>query len=413
MPPSCLSFRDVKLSPGYSLESLLSPVSSLEFRERYWEKDYLFISRGDPSFYRSLFSMSDVDRCIYSRRHDMGLALTFVPPAQSGNTARQFRVSEVSMDSLYKSFNSGATLRVENVQETWAPVAAMTASLESALDSRLTVNLYLTPKDAQGFKLHYDFHDAFILQVDGAKEWSIYEPEIHLPLETPLFMSSREAAEVRIAEDSVRLLRKVRLETGDLLYVPRGFPHKAVAVGTHSLHLTVGIRPVYWMDFLKTAIERACTEEPSLRGSMEPGFLTAPEVQARMREVFGSMLRRACEGAGFDQTLEVVGREHFAARQYPPDGHFAQLVKAADLVLDDRVQRRAGLRCGIEIESTTATLHFATNMVRGPLSILPALEFLRDQTEFQVRDLPELSDNSKLVLARRAICEGLLLQLPG
>jgi ribosomal protein L16 Arg81 hydroxylase len=397
---------------AYTLDNLLAPITLEEFRDKYWEKDFLFISRNDPTFYQSLFSLQDVDRCIFSRRTDPRPVLTLAPPAQHGQPARQYRISEVTMDKVYSSFNSGATIRLERVQESWAPVALLVTALEEALAVRLNVNFYLTPPSSQGFKVHYDSHDTLILQIDGAKEWSIYAPEIQLPVETSTFMSLPEVSEVKIEESSTRLLRNLRLESGDLLYIPRGFPHKAVAAEAISLHLTLGVQPVYWLDFLKLAIERACAGEPSLRHSLAPGFLTDPEVLKQMRAAFDSVLHQACEKARFEEAMEALVRERFAAQQYPPDGHFAQWRGIEGLKAFDWVGRRSGLQCRVETNHALALLHFATNSLRGPLSLVPAFEFIRDHSQFQIGALPGLTENGRMVLVRRAIREGLLSRLP-
>ena len=395
-----------------SFEELIAPVTVDEFRDRYWEKECLFVSRGNPSFYKSVFSLADVDRCIFARRGDPRSLLTIVPPAQSGQKVTNHAVSEVSAERLYAAFNSGATIRMESAQESWPPIALLVAAISESLNARLNVNFYMTPQDSQGFKLHYDPHDALILQVDGAKEWYLYEPDLPLPLETKIFQELPEVAGYNVNEEHSRLLRKIRIETGDLLYIPRGFPHKAVAAGAPSLHLTVGIHPVYWLEFLKVAIERACAEEPSLRSSLEPGFLTNPEVQERMRQNFSTILGRASERASYDKALEIVSRKIADEVQIPPDGHFAQLAALQQLQVDHLVHRRAGLRFRLDADGATATLRSIRSTIQGPMAILPALKFVCDHRQFRIADLPGLSDSSRVVLVRRLISEGLLTAEP-
>lgn len=95
-------------------------------------------------------------------------------------------------------------------------------------------NVYLTPPNSQGFAPHYDDIEAFVLQVEGQKEWLLYPPRSEsevLPRE-----SSPNFQENEIGEPAFRHT----LKPGDMLYFPRGWIHQARTVdGQHSLHITL------------------------------------------------------------------------------------------------------------------------------------------------------------------------------
>ena len=108
------------------------------------------------------------------------------------------------------------------------------SGFEASLGFRASVNLYHTPSDAQAFALHYDWNDVFVLQLEGSKTWRVFDPVIELP----------RSDETRLPELAVRAEdgRELRMEAGDLLYIPRGWPHMAVNDGEGggvSTHLTV------------------------------------------------------------------------------------------------------------------------------------------------------------------------------
>ncbi len=44
------------------------------------------------------------------------------------------------------------------------------------LGHAVQVNAYLSPAAAKGLELHFDYHDVFVLQLDGAKRWRVWEP---------------------------------------------------------------------------------------------------------------------------------------------------------------------------------------------------------------------------------------------
>jgi len=67
-----------------------------------------------------------------------------------------------------------------------------------------------------------------------------------------------------------------------------------------------------------------------------------------------------------------------------------------------------GLDCVVERSGSEAFVRFGRECIRGPLSIAPALGYVRDHQNFQISQLPNLDDNGKIVLSRRLIVEGLL-----
>jgi hypothetical protein len=83
--------------------------------------------------------------------------------------------------------------------------------------------------------------------------------------------------------------------------------------------------------------------------------------------------------------------------------------ETGELTIDTLLERRPGVHCAVQKREASAALLMAWNEVTGPLSILPALEFVRTHRLFRVSDLPRLRDDaSRLVLARRLVREGFL-----
>jgi len=131
--------------------------------------------------------------------------------------------------------------------------------MESWSGHAVEVNSYFTVHGQQTFSRHWDNYDFFALQVDGEKEWEIYEPSFRQPLPTH-FQDEWDAASLR----NCRRLARLTLKKGDLLYVPAGFPHTAKAVPSQdSLHLTVGLMTESWRDIVLALYERAVLEGES------------------------------------------------------------------------------------------------------------------------------------------------------
>jgi hypothetical protein len=97
------------------------------------------------------------------------------------------------------------------------------------------------------------------------------------------------------------------------------------------------------------------------------------------------------------------------AQGFPQDGHFAQLNELEGLDVDSVLERREGILCAVDhYEDKFSNIRFGARHVRGPARLREAFDFIRDHSRFKVSDLPGLDDQSRVVIARRLIREGLL-----
>ncbi|MEH1837976.1 MAG: cupin domain-containing protein [Nostoc sp.] len=122
-------------------------------------------------------------------------------------------------------------------------IATFASKLRHSLGCRVHVNLYCSLAKQQGFSCHYDLHEVFILQIDGQKEWQIFNDTFKYPL--PI-----QKSDLFSPPDEQPYLNCV-LKPGDILYIPRRHWHYAVALDQPSLHLTVGVHCKTGIDFLE------------------------------------------------------------------------------------------------------------------------------------------------------------------
>jgi hypothetical protein len=92
-----------------------------------------------------------------------------------------------------------------------------------------------------------------------------------------------------------------------------------------------------------------------------------------------------------------------------PDGHFTQIDKLSNIDLDTIVVKRKGMRCRIIQAEGSVSIQFPGNTVMAPGYIEPVLRYIVEAGEFSVRSIPDiLTEDSKMLLVRRLIREGLL-----
>ena len=94
-------------------------------------------------------------------------------------------------------------------------IASLAHSIEVELNFPIQVNAYITPPGSQGLVPHYDDHDVLILQIQGSKIWRLYNG-VDIP---PHEMQRRDKS---VPTDGLALPTDLRLEVGDVLYLPRG-----------------------------------------------------------------------------------------------------------------------------------------------------------------------------------------------
>ncbi len=91
------------------------------------------------------------------------------------------------------------------------------------------------------------------------------------------------------------------LRSGDALYLPRGWVHSARALGTTSIHLTIGTAALTALDVLGAMVEQL-TELRELRESLPMGIdLTDPDATAAL---VGKTLAAALEAVR-DRSTEI------------------------------------------------------------------------------------------------------------
>lgn len=394
-----------------SFASLIAPVTRDEFLASYWEKRYLHLERNRLGLYDDLFGLKDIDRWILATRTGEADGILVVPPEGSEVSLQRYRTGEFAADKAYEAVADGHSLILNQLEKTWPPLAPLLSMLGEVFCARIGVNAYLTPVGSKAFPVHVDNHDAFILQVFGEKVWQIHALE-HLPVSSHSLEYKQDLVIPPLWDSpgAAPHLAELRLRPGDLLYIPRGMPHCAVARDAPSLHLTVSINAMYWLDFLKTAVEQACFSIPALRRSLPPRFVSDPQIREGMRHEFGAALESFLEQASFEATLAAVMRRRVRLQGYPQDGHISQLLRLDEVTENSLLEHRPGLLCMVDCMSGQGTckLRFGGGYLQGPVRLRPAMEFVRDHLSFRAADLPGLDAGGGVILVRRLVRMGLL-----
>jgi lysine-specific demethylase/histidyl-hydroxylase NO66 len=372
------------------------------FVREHWARAPLYQPRNDPSGFADLFAIADVDRLVTASLRIPAFRMVKggaeLPPqsyTKSGRLGSKPLVDLVDPGMVYRHFADGATIVLQSLHRYWLPLTRFCRELELSLTHPVQVNAYVTPPSSRGLGLHADEHDVFVLQVHGRKRWEVYRPGQGHDPKAP----------------GERLLDVV-MEPGDCLYVPIGFPHAVWTEQSASAHLTVGVLTYKWHELLRQAVLQVL-DDPAFGEALPPGFADEPGALAdAVAERLGEVQRRLGK-LDHVQLADTTAQRFWSSRPPILTGQLQQLL-ALDQVSDATVVwRRAGSVCHLRRDGGgRPVLELGDRRVTFPAWVEPALRALLPllgRECFAVADLAgELDPESRLVLIRRLIREGLL-----
>jgi Cupin superfamily protein len=380
-----------------ALSRCLEPLDAAEFLEDYWERRPLAVERDEPGRYEDLLSEAEVEQLVCSS----GLRYPGFRLVKAGEKLNVRDYTEdvpwrpapftgtANVERVLAEWERGATIVLQGLHLTNPAIGAFCRSLEETLGHPAQANAYYTPRAAQGLPVHHDTHDVFVLQMSGRKRWLVYEPVLELPLKnqrySPDLGEPGEAVEDRV------------LGAGDMLYLPRGWLHEALTSDTDSLHLTVGVNVVTWLDAVRAALEE-CGEDVDFRRSWQSGN-GGDELLEALRERLGA------------DDVERRARDQLVRKRRPiREGQLGQLRALDDLGPDTELERRPSVLADLVEQDGSVALVFEGRKLTFPAHAHDEVVAIADSDgPFSVADLPgSLDDDGRLVLARRLVREGFL-----
>ena len=241
-----------------------------------------------------------------------------------------------------------------------------------------------------------------ILQIQGSKIWHLYTG-VDIP---PHEMQRRDKA---VPTDGLPTPTDLRIEAGDLLYVPRGLVHAADSDAEQSIHLTVGIHAPTALTLAIGALHSLSFHDDRLNARLPPRHLDDAGAQA----ILGVLLHDAVSSAedpsaiagGLDALADVLVRRG----RCPPIGPVSN---AAGIDGRTRVRKYQPLYSRVKAVAGGVALQFASLSIGGGPDHEAALQFISSGTgPFRVGDLPGLRAEQQIELARKLIVSGFLVRL--
>ena len=156
------------------------------------------------------------------------------------------------VDKVQILVSKGASIILNDIEKYNTKLLNISDELQRLTQGRCQGNLYFSMASHKAFGPHFDLHDVFAFHFEGEKVWNIYENIEDSPINHPVFKISSEERIKRAG----KLVDQVTLRPGDLLYIPRGQYHDALASKNGAIHVAFGLTYFKPIDLMSSLWEK-------------------------------------------------------------------------------------------------------------------------------------------------------------
>jgi hypothetical protein len=262
------------VSVDTTFREIVSPVSPEEFFSGIWEQQAVHVPGTEVKF-EHVFSWGEFNRLLNMSKLWSDRTMKIILDGQNLDLAEYGRISQTreghqavmpDPEQVLLLLRRGATVVLDLIETLSPAVAAVSAALQTATGGVAVCNAYCSWRAHKGFKAHFDNTDVFALHIEGSKVWRIYEGRADNAIDVEGHNYGTFPPEHH-ARAKGKLLDEVEMKPGDVLYLPRGQYHEALASSDASLHLSFGIGQPTGIDVI-TRLLRSLPDESLFRKNL-------------------------------------------------------------------------------------------------------------------------------------------------
>jgi len=401
--------KDCSPSPFHAesvLSYLIQPNSAESFFGRYWETSPFVVSERSGEHYAPLLTRAQLESFLEGedlRHPPVRLArlggvdqLAYLKSRSYGH----FRVDGlIDSNALFGEFATGASIVIDQANAVFSSLGRCAAALERFTGLRAQASVFLTPANAQSFKVHFDPHGVFVLQVAGKKVWRLFDQ----PAQWPLL----EAFDPEAPPADHQISLEVELVPGDMLYVPRGHFHQVVTTASDSIHISLGVMPLTWIEVLRQAATEFIAEIEFREAPVEQ-VKAVRDPQALERK-WQHLLAKMGQRNPWERIWKKAEERLISRGAMEQHGRIRDILSLAQINETTVVRSRVGLDASIDNHAGQLRLHFNGKSLAFPAGFRPVFEEILSRRRLRATDLSQwIESEDSIELIRLLVREGLL-----
>jgi ribosomal protein L16 Arg81 hydroxylase len=145
--------------------------------------------------------------------------------------------------AIERLMGEGCSLKLNRLSDWHRPTRDLVGQLNAQMPIAAASYAFWTPPTRRGMLPHRDAAHVVAIQLEGVKRWRLYVEDGQI----------RPSAGLDV--DAEKPTHEFELHPGDVLYLPHGWPHDAIALGGASMHLTFTLTPPTLEDFAESLVD--------------------------------------------------------------------------------------------------------------------------------------------------------------
>ncbi|MHA1524560.1 MAG: JmjC domain-containing protein [Alphaproteobacteria bacterium] len=247
--------------PLLSFAKLIEPLGEKEFFADYFGQRYVHL-KGDTARTQAVMDWAKMSGILSMTSVWTPATIKVVldgnhVPAEQYCTAtlgsKGQTVLRPDPEKVQAWIRRGASVVLNDIDELAPGIKQVATELERVTGGLNQANLYFSMRQRQAFGPHFDHHDVFALHCAGEKVWRIYKGREDAPINHPMYNWTNE--EFRRAAGEID--QEITMQPGDMLYLPRGVYHDALASKNGAVHIAFGVTMPKLLDVLPLVWDKA------------------------------------------------------------------------------------------------------------------------------------------------------------
>lgn len=295
-----------------ALEDLLFPVTEADFMRDYDGRQPLHIPAGDHPDKAGILTWQALNGLLQQTHVWTADTLRLMLDGQGVRPEQYCKpiatpsgpILRPSPSMVDVFLSGGASLVANDVLHAHPPLTQVGHVLGRTFAATVGANIYCSFQGVRAFGSHYDNHDVFVVQTEGEKVWTLYENRADNPVD---LLPGNDDTQRFFERSRGAVMSQVRLRRGDVLYLPRGWYHDALATDGASLHVTFSVTPITGKAVLDV-LHSLASRQSAYRAYLAPAEREAGGVLRRQLDDLATLLQDIIQAPEFLD--EVAAAQH-------------------------------------------------------------------------------------------------------